>query len=119
MAIPLDRDVLQAAYDYLCTTIPFSKWNLPDSDDVTFRASKKYENVHGRCTYSWPGKPQFFIEINQRFIGQTDSLMRTMAHEMLHIHQKQIKARDRAHGPTFKRFAEEICRYHGFDPKLF
>jgi hypothetical protein len=44
-----------------------------------------------------------------------------MAHEMVHLHESQVGtgANGTLHGASFYRVAAQVCRFHGFDPKLF
>ena len=41
MTLRLTPDMLAAAYDFLRTTVPFSRWRLPEADD-------KYEENEAR-----------------------------------------------------------------------
>lgn len=116
MTLPLTPDMLAACYDFLCTTPPFNKWNLPDSEDVVFRVGRDpkllgwYKLDDGRHV----------IGISETTIGHTFSLVMVMAHEMLHLHQKDTRIETRAqHNAAFRKLARVVCRFHGFDPKLF
>lgn len=116
MTLPLNRDILRAAYDFLCETPPFSKWNLPDGDDVKFKVvrSGAYRGWH-----TFDGK-QHVIAISAGAVGHTRSLMEVMAHEMVHVHNHHSGAfRGSEHGAAFYRWAAVVCRVHGFDPKTF
>jgi hypothetical protein len=116
MNLPLTRDTLAAAYDYLCTTLPYSKWNLPDSEDVIFRVARDRTN---RGWYRRVGK-QHSITISRGCVGWTDSLMRTMAHEMIHLHEQHAGACGAGeHSAAFNRWSSIVCKVHGWDPLLF
>lgn len=117
----LTNEVLQAAYAYLNETGPFVDWNLPDAEDVYFQVTN-WKNVQGQCnTVIFGDKYQFRIQISQRFHLYTFSLMQTMAHEMVHMHQRQNCRNHgkQSHGADFQALAREVCAYHGFDPGQF
>lgn len=118
--IPLTVETLRAAYDYLASTPPFVKWNLPPSEDVSFKVAKDARHF-GWCTKWSDGKSQSFqIAISAACIGHTDSLMRYMAHEVLHLHQYLTgQAKGAEHNEAFYKDAAVICRIHGFDAKAF
>lgn len=117
MTLPLTRETLAAAYDYLCTTPPFNKWNLPESADIEFKIIR---SIHFRGWYSTNANGRHVIAISSRCIGRTTSLLETMAHEMVHLHQGDVRMETKGiHNRAFWILAERVCRYHGFDPRLF
>ena len=79
MTLPLTAEMRAAAYDYLRATAPFNTWNLPESEDVVFRVSRRtgefgrYQFADGRHT----------ISMSAASIGQTTTLMRYLAHEAI------------------------------------
>lgn len=117
MSLPLNPEMLASAYEFLKTTPPFHRWKLPHHSDVTFRVIKDpslrgwYDIRRGRHT----------IGISSNCIGYTYNLMATMAHEMIHLHQStaNMETRDVEHNAAFRMLAHRVCKYHGFDPKLF
>ena len=117
MALPLTPENLQAAYDYLCTTQPYNRWNLPDGEDVVFKVVRD-RSLQGWHTFDGI---QHVIGISGFCIGTSSSLIAVMAHEMVHVHENAIKISrvDVEHSQAFKRFAARVCQFHGFDPKLF
>lgn len=114
MTLALTPHVLVAAYDFLRATPPFRGWKLPHSDDVEFHVVR---GKHFYGEYSTEGD-KHRIGISSATVGTTDTLVRTMAHEMTHLYQ-QLQGRDPAHGADFRRHARCVCRHHGFDPKAF
>lgn len=111
-----NRDTLRAAYNYLNETPPFNKWNLPDGDDIEFIVARAHDH-DGWHTFK-DGKHT--IAISTTRVGFTDTLLRTMAHEMVHLHEQHSGACSSGHhGKTFRRFAAQVCAAHGFDPKGF
>lgn len=120
----LTPDILRAAYAYLAETEPFVGWNLPDAEDVVFKVTNK-TRVHGECHTMEHGlrtcRFSFAIDISQPKHLYTASLMMTMAHEMVHVHQRHscINLTKKAHGKDFRALAKEVCDAHGFDPGQF
>ena len=119
MSLPLDKEMLAAAYEYLRHTPPFSKWNLPDAEDVKFSTSRRPREA-GR--YQWDGNHNIIASIHG--VGHTSTLMRFMAHEMIHLYLEKMgwesKARsEEVHNAAFRKFAAQVCKYHGFDLKAF
>lgn len=114
MTLPLTHETLYGAYKFLCATPPFVRWNLPEAADVKFRVVRD-RTLHGwhRCI---AGKHT--IAISGSSVGHTLSLVMTMAHELVHMHQKRTGMRVN-HGLAFQKLAQQICKIHGFDPKAF
>lgn len=115
MTIKLTPDVIRAAYDYLNATDPFLKWNLPDSDDLSFAVASD-KNNHGWLTTRRGKRPR--LTISRAVVGHTLSLITTVAHEMIHLHQ-YLTGMPQTHGPAFDRLKARVCKIHGFDPKAF
>ena len=118
MALKLTPHVLQQAYELLSATEPFSRWNLPDSDDVKFTVAKD------KTCFGWHvkghGSPHT-IAISTAKVGTLFVLLATMAHEMVHMHEFQIGLRGKAENTiAFKKFAAQVCKSHTcFDLKSF
>lgn len=122
MSLPLHKEMLVAAYDYLLVTPPFSKWNLPDSEDVNFTVSRRPSEA-GRYVGD-PNKKTHNISASSNGIAYTESLMRLMSHEMIHLYLQKMgwesKSRsEEVHDAAFRKFAAQVCKVHGFDPKAF
>jgi hypothetical protein len=116
MTLPLTKDMLRAAYNYLNETEPFCRWNLPDGDDITFRVVRDRIN-QGFHIYD-NGKHTIAVSKNQT--GHTITLMGVMAHEMIHVHEQHSRACTKGeHSAAFRKWALEVCAFHGFDPKFF
>lgn len=118
MTLPLTVDTLRAGYDFLCTTPPFCRWNLPDGEEVVFRLlnTRQWEADHLKQR-----SRSHEIRVSRGKIGSTASLMEALAHEMIHLHEAQLGiARNGVdHSGAFDRFAAQVCRLHVFDPKRF
>lgn len=115
--IHLTPEILSGAYSLLRETPPFRGWKIPEPDGVGFMVSRT-PNICGQYWRARDGLP--VIAISGAAVGRLDTLIRIMAHEMIHLVQ-DVKgtANSANHNADFRRKAETVCRYHGFDPKLF
>lgn len=118
--LPLTPEVLAAAYDYLASTSPFNRWNLPDSEDVKFRVIRSRKVF---AQYVWEDGSHT-IEVSSATIGHTLTLLETMAHELVHVHLRQTGMESRSgdantHNMAFRKLAAQVCATHGFDLKAF
>ena len=115
MTISLSPDMLRAAYDFLNETSPFNKWNLPDGEEIEFRV------VRSRDKYAYhdlDGGKQT-IAFSSLTVGHTATLIRVMAHEMVHVHERRQSPSATGHSRAFVRWSAQVCKCHGFDPKEF
>ena len=116
MKLTLNPEILHAAYAYLAETQPFSRWNMPPAEDIRFRVSRA-RALYGCCEYE-AGK--ICIRISDAMHGTTDTLIRTMAHEMVHVyHFSTGMDTKNEHNPAWWKLAKKVCAIHGFDPKAF
>jgi hypothetical protein len=116
----LTPDCLENAYEYLRTTLPFRRMNLPHADNLVFRvmgARDRFGHFRGRIK----GMPDLNeIGVSVRVVKSTDLLMATMAHEMIHLFQHEKGSASRSsHNSEFERIASRVCRIHGFDRESF
>lgn len=117
MTLPLTPDTLRAAYDYLVTTPPFAKWNMPDSEDVIFRVTRHRDRL---AHYVRDKAGRNTIVVSSHLVGRSHSLIETMAHEMVHLHQAEAGMENAAqHNAAFRKLATKVCEVHGFDAKVF
>lgn len=119
MTLPLTPHMLAGAYEFLRTTPPFRGWKLPHADDVAFTVNK--HQLHCGTYQEGPGD-RHEITISSVCVGHTDSLVRYMAHEMIHLCQAIAKTVPKGkvqHNADFTRKAVAACRYHGWDSRLF
>lgn len=120
MALSLTSDMLVRAYEFLRTTEPFRLWRMPHADEVSFSVDRNREWLG--CFYVRAGAFNTVphINISDKCVGHTDTLMRAMAHEMIHLVQWYKQTANRAaHNADFRVRADRVCRAHGWDPKLF
>lgn len=112
----LTPDLLAAAYELLRQTAPFDKWNLPDSEDVTFSVLRTAKLFGDYTT------PPHTIRLSTRRHTRLTGVLATMAHEMLHLHLGEMGCHKDSvrHGPAFRLLAGEVCVQHPeFDPAIF
>lgn len=120
VTLPLTPEMLASAYDYLRLSPPFRSWKLPPAIIVKFKVSQR-SSEFGR--YQWDGE-RHTISMSTKSIGQTETLLRYLAHEMIHLHleatgQESKRGGINIHNAAFKRYAARVCKVHGFDPKAF
>ena len=113
-------DCLENAYEYLRTTLPFRRMNLPHADNLVFRvmgARDRFGHFRGRIKT----KPELNeIGVSIQVVKSTDLLMATMAHEMIHLYQHENGTCTRgSHNTEFERIAARVCRIHGFHRESF
>lgn len=119
MTLPLTPATLEAAYEYLRTTPPFSAWSLPEGDEIKFTVSRsrkwfaRYGRVNGKHA----------IEVSANSVGHGTTLMTSLGHEMVHLHLEELgmdrRGTTNTHSGAFRRLAEEVCKMHGWDLKAF
>lgn len=119
MTLPLTKHLLAAAYDYLAAAEPFCRWNLPDSEDVQFKVGR----FRTHCAHYQRVGDRHTITASTNAIGQTDTLMRKMAHEIIHLHLEELGMDSRGtantHSGAFRQLAADVCKVHGWDLKVF
>jgi len=114
MTLRLTADMLAAGYDFLRTTAPFSRWRLPEADELGFHVVR--DDKLSADFGVEAGIP--FIRVSEGCNGHTQTVLASLAHEMIHLRQYLTGDRE-LHGPRFKRMAARVCAAHGFDPKIF
>lgn len=112
------RDTLRSTYAFLVETPPFCHWNLPDAEDVEFKVART------KTHFGWHRfdgtKHTIAVSRSNRSVRDTATLIATMAHEMIHVHEHHSsRCANGVHSAAFKKWAAQVCRIHGFDPKEF
>ena len=119
MTLPLTPEMLAAAYDFLSLTPPFDRWNMPPSEEVAFKVSRSRKWF---ARYYWSGS-RHTIEVSSNSVAYSGTLLSKISHEIIHMHLEEMGMDGRGgtdtHTGAFRSLAEEVCRYHGFDPKAF
>jgi hypothetical protein len=112
--IALHPDHLEAIYDCLRAFPPFKRWRLPPGEEVHFAVTRAKDHVGSYCA----GADGHVITASSEKVGHTDTLMRLVAHEMIHLYQEiSGSANSAQHNAEFQRLAAQVAKYHGFDPK--
>jgi len=114
MAINLNTEMLAHCFDMLAATPFISKWNLPHSDDIKFKLVSR-KRFFGRYIYDGGNHT---IEISTKSVGTFQTLILTMAHEMIHLHQSMLDI-PVADDATFEGFAEALCKELELDRLAF
>jgi hypothetical protein len=116
MPLPLNPEMIALAYDYLCCTPPFNKWNLPHSEEVKFTIIKKKDRY---AHYQMIGGVHH-IAMSSQFVGRHELLLSTLAHELIHLHcEMACMSSSNPHDAAFHKLADRVCRIHEFDRLIF
>ena len=113
MSVPITKATIIAAYELLRTTPPFLGWKLPDAGEFDFEVLRGRKNF-GDCD----GEK---IRISSEMHGQLGTLLATVAHEMIHLHQMRtrLETANTEHNADWHKRATRVCRLHGWDRKTF
>jgi hypothetical protein len=116
MSLHLTPETIEAQYEALRTTKPFSAWGLSDPDDLEFCVLATRDRL-GHFRGAKTGHHE--IGISMRRVGTLDTLIRVLAHEMIHLYQELTGTTTgkTEHNAEFRRIAAEVARHHCFDPK--
>jgi hypothetical protein len=109
--VKITRAACVAAYEFLSSLPPIKAWKLPPSVEVEFRV-RSWAKFYGE--YDERG----IITISSAKHGHLDTLLRTMAHEMIHqkLHLSGYPNWDQ-HDEKFLELAHAVGTELGFDPK--
>ena len=118
MTLRLTPEMLAAAYEFLRASAPFRAWGLPHADDVEFHVIGARDR---RGHYCRGESARHRIAISAANVGHSETLLRTIAHEMLHLYQNErgSETSKTEHNAEFRRLARAVCLHHGFDPRAF
>ncbi|MBI3676025.1 MAG: SprT-like domain-containing protein [Proteobacteria bacterium] len=120
MALRLTPEIIEGAYEFLRLTPPFKNWRLPHADEVEFVVSRHHLHL-GYYRGLRRKVHSHEIGISETCVGHTNTLLRAMAHEMIHQYQQRARTEtpNTEHNAEFKRLARTVCRHHGWDEKEF
>jgi predicted SprT family Zn-dependent metalloprotease len=110
-ALHITPEVLAAAYTFLRSTKPFSRWKLPPAELVKFKVTNSTSDA-GYC------KGLDEIGVSRACSAHTASMLATMSHEMIHLHLNSKGVRSH-HGAEFQKASSQVSREHGWDMKRF
>lgn len=111
----LTPESLAAMYDCIRAFPPYSKWKLPDSEDVEFHVSA-FRNRNG--DYS---PDPHTIRLSMHSTDHIGKALEIMAHEMLHMaqHLQRLETPNTMHNSEFRRAWTKIARMYGWDAKAY
>ena len=119
MTIRLTPARLAAAYECLRAFPPFCRWRLPPASDVRFTVlkTKAAYGQHRRLKYS----DKHFVYVSAGTVGHLNTLMCTMAHELIHVAQdvRKTTTPNTEHNAQFWRIAKSVARQFGWDERSF
>lgn len=119
MTLHVTPEMVAAAYEFLRTTLPFRRWKLPHADEIVFRVTLDHMRL-GHFRRDRYDRRE--ITVSARSVGHTCTLIETVGHEMIHLHEdiRGTLYKTRAeHSGFFRRQAALACKYHGWDPRVF
>jgi hypothetical protein len=102
----LTTEVLAHCYDMVVAASPtLQRWNLPPSEDIKFKIIKHkdrygHHEVIGGVHH---------IAISSVYVTKFETLISTLVHEAIHIHQDRCDL-PRADNKVFSKFADKLCR---------
>lgn len=114
MPIHLNKEMLAHCYDMLAATHTMSRWNLPPAEDVKFRIIRRKD----RYAHHEVVGGVHHIAVSSTFVGTFQTLIMTMAHEMIHVHQ-DLTGMPRDDGKGFAKIADRVCKELEFDRLIF
>jgi hypothetical protein len=105
--------MIESAYEFLRATPPFSGWRLPHADEVEFRVSRHRD----RLAHFVEGREGPIIAVSSVNVTYPETLLRVMAHEMVHLAQwlHKTETPGAEHNAEFFRMAAKVAKAHGFD----
>ena len=112
----LTAPILRNLYTALVCCEPFTKWNMPLPEAIDFVVDFD-ESTMGTYRYDDGEKYEHLITISSARCGHLDTVIRTMAHEMIHMSRSgTVSDAWLKHDQTFRRRAHRISSELGFDP---
>ena len=109
--------IISAAYEYIRSVPPANEWKLPPAEQVEFRVTRDKNNLGQHTTYRWT--KEHIIYLSSAGICHTDTLLKVLAHEMVHAALAQEGNHSQGHGRAFIAKTLSICASHGWDARAF
>lgn len=115
--LKITPELMALVYDFISECDPFSRWNMPHSEDVKFVVTRS--RVTRGIYYKEGDKHVIGASIN--CCGWVYTLCEVIAHEMVHLHQNATgqETPHAEHNAAFMKMAEEVCHSFGFHPHTF
>ena len=114
MALKLTPELLKTTYNGLLETEPFRRWSLPRDGLCFVVVDKILSDYDSFAEFTEPNTFRF----SRIKVKNLPELVRTMAHEMIHMKQYLAGETDH-HGASFHRYAKRVCKIHKFNLKEF
>jgi hypothetical protein len=93
---------------------PFSGWSLPTVDTIKFVVSSDTDCLG---TYIFDDElEKHIITISKEKNGHLETVIKTMAHEMIHMKRHNTQHWDK-HDIVFRKYAITVANELGFDPQ--
>ena len=110
---------MAAVYDCLRAFPPFSRMKLPAADAIEFHVTRHTDRF-GHYTRVQRSE-QHELAVSTRHVGAWDTLVLTVAHEMIHLYQgvKKSDNSNTQHNAEFRKIARQVCRRFAWDFKQF
>jgi hypothetical protein len=113
--IQLTSTILKNMYTMLVVCKPFDNWNMPLPEQIKFIVDHDPDTM-GTYLYDDGGKHEHVITISAARCGFLDTVIRTMAHEMIHASRWNTStAAWQKHDKTFRHRAKLVAESMGFD----
>src|SRR5579859_1046609 len=114
MSVPVTADSIRSVYVLLLSFPPFSRWNLPPPEKLTFYVVP-FKSEHAEYD---PNKKT--IRVSTARVSTFLSLLQAVSHEMVHVRQDvsgRYPVKD-AHNADFQKYVKQVCKHFPFfDPK--
>lgn len=108
--------ILKNIYCTLYCCEPFSKWKLPLPEQIKFVVNED-QDAMGTYLYDDGEKWEHIITISSARCGWLETVIRTMAHEMIHMSFHRRKGNKWAqHGKEFRSRCFLVGKELGLDP---
>ncbi len=112
----LTSTILKNMYTMLVVCEPFDSWNMPLPEQIKFIVDHDPDTM-GTYLYDDGGKHEHVITISAARCGFLETVIRTMAHEMIHASRWNTStAAWQKHDKTFRSRAFSVSQSMGFDP---
>ena len=111
----LNSEVVKNLYASLYCCYPFTKWKMPLPEEIDFVVTSDPETM-GTYMYDEGEKHEHTITISAARCGFMETVIKTVAHEMIHMSRSgTITDAWLKHDATFRRRAHQIGKELGFD----
>lgn len=104
---------LASIYLMLRTFKPFCGWHLPEISSIEFKVTNELDAMGTYLFCDITEKHE--ISISRAKNGHLTTVIRTLAHEMIHLKRANTSKWDK-HDDVFRKLAAQISNELGFDP---